>query len=292
MMSTAQVDIKQRTFHPQFTSPDADVILVSSEETSYRVPSFTLRNTCGFFRTLFGQNTSFLQTSNGERNTIEVDESDKVLSKVLSMVCGLYTDTWETVEEIEDALRLVQKWDAPGPLSVIRSAITSPIFLAEPLRLYAIAMKFGWEEEAQLASTQTLALEIFHETYRSDLERLSSHQLMKLLRLHRARRDEFRIMMDGEGMFEAGNSSRALCTGCSEELDNHTWRELKAKMFAEMDRRPLGDTICSLEMEEWPEAGACWEAKCQKVDCGRLNYNKLMTLKDIRSCIDKLVLHV
>jgi hypothetical protein len=64
------------------------------------------------------------------------------------------------------------------------------------------------------------------------------------------------------------------------------------KMFMEMDKRPLGDTLCSLEMEEWPEAVLCWAARCQKPGCGELNYNKLTTLRRIKESIDRLPLHV
>jgi hypothetical protein len=163
------------------------------------------------------------------------------------------------------------------------------MFLSEPLRLYAIATKFGWDEEARIAATQTLSLDLYDEENRSTLERIPSRLLMTLFRLHRSRRDAFKRLLDGDGgLFEAGNSAKCLCPGCGELTDNHTWRELKARMFMEMDKRPLGNTLCGLEMEEWPEAIACWEAKCKH--CGRLNYDKLETLRDIKRCIDTLPL--
>ncbi|KAF8970912.1 hypothetical protein BDZ97DRAFT_1789320 [Flammula alnicola] len=294
MMSTKAAGREPRTYHPQFSSPEADIVLISSEDTAYRVPYFTLRNTCGFFRNLLSSYTPHLgQTAGGDKlQPVEVVEKDKVLTKVLCMICGLHTENWESISEVDDALSLVQKWDAPGPLSIIRCAITAPMFLADPVRLYAITTRFGWDEEARVASTQTLTLNLYDEDIRSDLERVSSRPLMALFRLHRGRRDEFKRLVDCEGRFAAGNSARLLCLGCGEGMSNHTWRELKARMFMEMDRRPLGDTLCGLEMEEWPEAIACWEAKCQKTDCGRLNYNKLSTLRDIKDCVDRLPLHI
>lgn len=281
-----------RTYHPQFNTPDADVTLVSSEETGYRVPHFTLRNTCGYFRNLLSGHSSSLVHEDRTLLFIDVAENDRVLTKVLSLICGLHTEYWESIDEIDDAIILAQKWDAPGPLSIMRGAITAPLFLADPLRLYAIATRMGWGEEAMLASTETLTLNLYDEENRPNLERISSSRLMKLFRLHRERRDRFKALLDSDGLFEAGNAERYLCPGCGEGMSNYTWRELKSKMFMEMDRRPLGDTLCSLEMEDWPEAVACWEAKCQKSDCGRLNYNKLSTLRDIKNCLDKLPSHV
>ncbi|KAF9475574.1 hypothetical protein BDN70DRAFT_813919 [Pholiota conissans] len=274
-----------RACHPQFGLQEADIILISSNDTAYRVPHFTLRNTSGFFRNHLSGYSAGVDT----HPPIEIAESDKVLSKVLCMICGLHTDNWESIDEVDDALALAQKWDAPGPLSTIRGAITAPMFLADPLRLYAIAAKLGWDEETRIAAAQTLSLNLYDEEHRSNLERIPSRSLMALFRLHRKRRDEFKRLVDGDSLnlFEAGNGPKSFCIGCAgEEVDNHTWRELKARMFMEMDRRPLGDTLCGLEMEEWPESIACWEAKCGK--CGRLNYNKLITLRDIRQCISKL----
>ncbi|KAH9475543.1 hypothetical protein JR316_0012658 [Psilocybe cubensis] len=285
-----------RAYHPQFNSPDADVILVSSEDTGYRVPHFTLRNTCGFFRGLLStHNSSLVQPELGDRSfgpIFDVDEKNKVLTKVLSMICGLHSDNWESIDEADDAILLAQKWDAPGPLSIIRSSITAPMFLADPLRLYAITTRQGWLEETMLASTQTLSLNLYDEEHRPTLEKMSASRLMALFRLHRDRRDRFKTFIDSDAIFDAGNAEKYLCPGCGEEMNNHTWRELKTRMFMEMDRRPLGDTLCGLEMEDWPEFIACWEAKCQKADCGRLCYDKLSTLRDIKNCIERLPSHV
>lgn len=65
-------------------------------------------------------------------------------------------------------------------------------------------------------------------------------------------------------------------------------------MFLEIDKRPLGDTLGLVvgETAEWPEAKACWEAKCRKDDCGGLNYDRVATLRQIRNCVDLLPLTI
>jgi hypothetical protein len=74
------------------------------------------------------------------------------------------------------------------------------------------------------------------------------------------------------------------------ELDNRTWEELKHAMFVEMDRRPLGDTIelAVGEGTEWPEAKACWAARCPMDGCGGLNYDRNSTMRQIRHCVECL----
>ena len=41
-----------------------------------------------------------------------------------------------------------------------------------------------------------------------------------------------------------------------------------------------------LEMEEWPESVACWNAKC--ISCDRVLYDKTLTMRVIKECIDQL----
>lgn len=65
-------------------------------------------------------------------------------------------------------------------------------------------------------------------------------------------------------------------------------------MFLEMERRPLGDTLGVVvgETADWPEARACWEARCTKPDCGGLNYDRVATLRQIQACVALLPLTV
>ncbi|KAF9000200.1 hypothetical protein BDQ17DRAFT_682151 [Cyathus striatus] len=270
-------------FHPQFNSPNANVVLKSTEGTYYRVPSFTLCNTCGYFRRLLIPHMQQLVPA----HTIPIDSGDLAVERVLKMICGLENPRWSSFDELESALSLAAKWDATGPISFIRSAITSPTFTEEPLRLYALTTRYVWQEEAEYASELTLTLNLFDEKYKSQLEQLKARDLMALLRLHRQRRDIFSSRIHDMQTFSLGNAETAFCRHCGvHPVNNHTWRELKSRMFLEMDRRPLGDTIYGLDMEEWPESVACWESKCSK--CDGLNYDKLVTLRRLKECIDEL----
>lgn len=199
-------------------------------------------------------------------------------------MCGMEIPKWQSFDEMEHAITLAAKWDAPGPLSVIRSAITASLCLALPIRLYGLSRRFGWEEEAKLAPTYTLKLSLYDTSLRSQLESLSSADLLTLFRFHRLRRDKFESSINSRETFPAGNNPAYLCPGCHRSLDNRSWREFKTKMLSEMDRRPSGDWFSGLEMREWPEEQAVWAAVC----CGRPNYHKAMTLSRLKDCIDNL----
>ncbi|KDQ33704.1 hypothetical protein PLEOSDRAFT_1087921 [Pleurotus ostreatus PC15] len=284
-MESSRPEDTPRTYHPAFASPEANVVLRSAEGTLYRVPSFVLVNTTEFFRNGISPHAT---GTAGNDVLIPVNEKDAILERLLRMLCGLSTSRWQGYDEVEGVLKLAEEWNTPGPLAAIRAAITTPLFLASPLRLFAVATHFGWEEEAKLASRYTLALSLYDEEHQELLQRLPSKDVLALLGLHRKRRDEFKRLLDTETVFDAGNSDPRFCRECGERLDNHTWRELKIRMFMEMDRRPLGDIVGGLDMEEWPEAQACWNAKCGKETCGKPNYDRLVMLQGIQGCIAKL----
>ncbi|KAK7458078.1 hypothetical protein VKT23_009984 [Stygiomarasmius scandens] len=284
------------TYHPKFDSEEGDITLRSLEGTLYRVPSFVLRTTCGFFESMFALLSKSSSNPGNNPNTnsspIPTSQPDKTLSVLLLMISGLEIPMWTSFDDVCSLLQLCESWEAPGPISIIRSSITSPLFLSDPLKLYATATHFGWEEEAKLASTHTLKLNLHDEQYEETLSSLGVGALMRLLRLHRSRRDKMKEMLDDITLFNAGNSGNPTtgdmpsCAGCGMGIDHHEWREFKSRIFWEMDRCAAAEVIGSVEMEDWPETVNCWAAKCK--GCGKFYYDKVITVKKLRECIIRL----
>ncbi|KAJ7467861.1 hypothetical protein B0H11DRAFT_1869458 [Mycena galericulata] len=264
--------------HPSFIDKTADVVLLSTEGTLYLVHSVILRNTSGFFRTML----SLPQPPDAKLpHEIPVGEKDAVMERVLRMMCGLEIPKWASLDEVETVVDLIEKWDALGPLSVVRTAITSSIFADEPLRVYALTARFGWEEEAAAVMVQTLKLELLNEQHDSTLCRLSSRSLLNLVAFHDRCKARFREALDGTELFTAGNDDPREC-GCGTRRDNFPWRILKAKLLSEFNRRPLGDRIL-VDMSGWVESTTCWHAKCPK--CGHHYYDQVSTVGNIKESI-------
>ncbi|KAL0563871.1 hypothetical protein V5O48_018189 [Marasmius crinis-equi] len=281
----------QLKYHPKFDSLEADTVLRSNENTLYRVPSFVLRSTSAFFQSLLSLPTSEANThqhENDDAHPIPIPHPDHQITPVLSMLCGLEIPSWTSFDQVEEILHLIEEWDAPGPLSIIRSSITAPIFLAEPLRLYAIASHFGWEDEIKLSSTCTLDLNLYGEENQEILHRLPPRSLLALMKLHRSRRDTLKAYLDDPEVFHAGNLMSRICDKCFQEVDNSPWRELKSRIFWEMDKNAKGDAVGGWQMEDWLETTACWNARCKKPGCGHLLYGKTDTLNHLRSCMKRL----
>ncbi|KAJ7155756.1 hypothetical protein C8R46DRAFT_1116392 [Mycena filopes] len=275
-MSTAQ-----QNYHPSFSDETADVVLQSAEGTCYRVHSVILRLTSGFFRTML----SLPQPLDAKvPHEIPVGEADAVMERVLRMMCGLEIPRWASFDEVETTLELIEKWDTPGPLSVVRTAIASPLFAAEPLRVYVLTAHFGWEEETKAVLVETLKLGLLDGEYDATLCRLSSRSLLTLVAFHDRCKGRFRDALDGTELFAAGNEEPREC-GCGKRRDNYPWRVLKAKLLSEFNRRPLGDRILT-DMSGWPESAACWRAKCH---CGNLYYDQVSTVGNIKESIKNAI---
>ncbi|KAJ7082657.1 hypothetical protein B0H15DRAFT_785521 [Mycena belliarum] len=275
-------------YHPAFSAA-ADIMLESSDGTLYRIDLYTLRATSGFFNTML----SLPAPEGGHKaEPIPLHAPDDAVEPLLRLMCGMYTHPWRTLDEIEAVLQLAENWDTPGPIAYLRTALDAPKWrTADPIRLYALATHFTWRAEAQRASTAALALDLFAPEHADALARLPAPALVALLRLHRARRDVLRALLDSPDGFLAGNGEPFHCSACAfTPLDNRSWRALKIRLVREIERAPAGEALGVLVggMAEWPETRACWDAKCSRPECGAANYDRIATLKQIRSCVNAL----
>ena len=284
-------------YHPSF-SFDADVVLSSRDGILFSVPSMTLKMTSAWFRTMFtlpqkpppassrSQDRNFAV---GESETIGLDEESSTLEPLLRMICGLEIPTLETWDAVEPVLYAAEKYDMPGPASIMRALLRAPTFTDAPLRLYAAACHFGWAEDARAASTRSLTLNLYDPVHKPSLLRLRTADLYALFALHNERRTQFRARIaDAPFLTDAQLvDTAARCSRCREPLSYVEWRELRHVMLAELERRPSGDTVLS-GLEEWPAALACWATKCKRVSCLSSVYDKALSSKAIKDLLESL----
>lgn len=228
-----------RSYDPAFIEEDANVILASSDGRYYRVPSYTLRTTSGFFR---GMMTLPQGDNQQDEDIIVLDEKSQILGTLLRMIAGLEFPMPKSFDDLEDLLTAADKYDMPGPRVIIRTVITTPLFLEQPLRLYAIVARYGWEEEAKYASKHTLTLSIYKDEHATVLERIPASFLMRLLRLHRQRVIKFKEYITREN----GCFGRQQCPSCHRTTLQTSIGLLVHLMVSEMEQRPDG-------------RGCCWE---------------------------------
>ena len=285
--------------HPAFDSSEADVVLVSRDFVRFRMHSFTLKTTSGWFRSLFSIPRPFssdnvencerrpaLTPSVADPETIHLDEDSSTLEPLFRMISGLSIQPLTSFDTVDALLYVADKYEMPGPVSLMRIAALTPTLAAHPLRLYAAASRCGWTEEAKIASQSTLTMNLWNNDSLEMLAKIDVHSALTLLKLHRSRRDVLRKKLDEHPFVNAGPSTQ--CSRCKRVADHHAWRELKNRIVLEMDSRPLGDTIMNPGLTKWPEAKACWESKCLHEECMTVQYDKDETMRLIKECIDNL----
>ncbi|KAJ3755562.1 hypothetical protein EV360DRAFT_49521 [Lentinula raphanica] len=290
-------------YHPSFDSPAADVVLCASDDVMYRVPSYTLRTTSGFFRAMF---TLPQPNSSLYRIDTPLHEWGCLSTPSSSAQSKSQESSYSCFDTISRLLNLVESWDAPGPLSYLRLGLRNPeLVKRDPFKVFSIASHFGWEYERNWAAQHSLMIDSMSfdsdTDIRHTLECMSSRDLLYLLKLRYKRKEEFEALLDDPDRFSIGNAEEIVCPRCYEALvDNGTWRALKEAMVIELERRPLGDSILGCNVAgmggdcssggilTWPEADACFKATCRTKGCGSVNYDERTTLKLIQSCIDDL----
>jgi len=254
--------VQSRSYDPAFVEDDANIVLQSSDGIYYRVSSYTLRTTSGFFR---GMMT--LPAPSNDQNTDDVivlGETSKVLGTLLRMIGGLAFVRWESIDELEEILAAAEKYDMPGPIATIEVNLTTSIFLEQPLRLYAIAARYGLEEAAKVASKGTLSLSIHDEEHIPILERIPVSYVLRLFRLHQKRKDEFQKLVKQNKTLGV-----ATCSQCGRNFGHGALKGITyfaQCMVSKVDLQPAGNELLDGMWRTWPEASerACWAQHCSQ----------------------------
>jgi hypothetical protein len=106
-------------FHPLFSNVDGDTILgAKGGSVLFRVHSYTLKTTSGWFRTMFSLPQASQST---EADVIFLDEEAVVLEALLRMICGQPILQLESIDMVDSVLFAAEKYDMPGPMSIGQS---------------------------------------------------------------------------------------------------------------------------------------------------------------------------
>ncbi|KAI0778113.1 hypothetical protein BD413DRAFT_608774 [Trametes elegans] len=105
---------------------------------------------------------SLPQSAPQEAEPIRMEESAEVLAALLSIVCGVEAPDLDNADLLQSVLAAADKYEIPMPVSVLRTALFSPI------RLFGLAARMSWGLDAP-----ALFADIFHratEQHRQDDE--------------------------------------------------------------------------------------------------------------------------
>ncbi|KZT06897.1 uncharacterized protein LAESUDRAFT_141611 [Laetiporus sulphureus 93-53] len=265
--------------HPSFCSADSDVVLCSKDNVLFRVHSLTLKTTSGWFNTMF----SLPRESDGFSDVLHLDEDADVLTGLLKMVSGMELPEMGSLDVVESILLAAEKYDMPGPVSIIRSTIAHHLTDANALRIYRLACSRFWKKEAQLASSYTLTLDLCSPAAMAEVSRMDGPAIAKLFLLHRRRRDALKDALDDPAYFSANDFP--ICDACERHLDHVQWISLKYAWLSRSEEAPFGRTTSVAQLHA-PEVLAVVAATCPS--CQKQMYMPAVTLRNLQRVVESL----
>lgn len=188
------------------TPAPSSLTLVSLEGAHYLVDVNALRLHSDFFKMMLTLPIPEHRLTEMRDTPIEVFEHDTTLSQFFHLVEGRPIQL-PRIENAYPILDLVEKWDCPLLLHRIRDHISSShIPRTQPLQFFALAIHFDWKDEARMASTYTLSLNLQAPENAVIMEDLPRRAAQSLVDLRRQRSAQFRRLLDNPTRFPGGNS--------------------------------------------------------------------------------------
>lgn len=223
-----------------------------------------LRTTSGFFRDMLTLPKAVSpKVAAQQSDSIALDETSEVLGPLFRMISGLKYGNLTSSEKFLSILRAAYKYDMEGAVETLRRFTALPDFADQPLKMYALAAQYGWEKEAKAASKCTLAVSIHQEEHDAVLKTIPPEYLLRLLKLHRDRRDQFErstIETSGSAVKCFGMTS---CHHCSQSWSaNGPMVALAYAMVRSLDRRADGEVLLKNGWKSWQDKNLCDTSGC------------------------------
>jgi len=173
-----------------FDAEDADLILRAADGGEFRVHRCILSVASPVFRDMF----TFPQPLDSTHQLPHVDlpEPTKTLDILLRYIYPIPSPKIEDFATLTNVLVSAEKYGAEGVTSRLRTILASSYFLdLDPLRVYAIACRWSFLEEAKLASTHTVYVDLAKqgELCTEEMKYMSGLDYHRLLVLQQARKD-------------------------------------------------------------------------------------------------------
>jgi len=144
-----------------FNWPDGDVILRAahgSDSRDFRVHKLFLSFASPVFKDMFDIPQPSSATSNNIP-IIYIVDPPRAVDLILRFIYPSSPPVVDDLTIISEALSLADKYDIKVARSRLRPSLTE-FAKTEPMRIYAIACRFGFEEEMKIASSHTTSIHL------------------------------------------------------------------------------------------------------------------------------------
>jgi BTB/POZ domain len=166
-------------------SRDPDVVIVASDGVQLRVSKSLLSQASPVFSDMFSVPQP--DSSLAPNDPINLSEPSQTIKLMLSLANSPPTLLLiDSLSEIANLLQAADKYDIKTIQEHAIYSLRQPKFLEnEPLRVYAIASRYGAHDTAVLAAQNTLRYPLMHAAYFSELEMVDGGTIYRVFRFHK-----------------------------------------------------------------------------------------------------------
>jgi BTB/POZ domain len=193
---------------------------------------------------------------------VDLSEGRATLDALLRVIYPIADPKFETLDDLGPVIDAAMKYEITFALTRLRSFLVSPRFLKnQPLRVYAIATHWGFEEEMKTASGYTLGVDIINSPSADTLNNIATAHYRRLLIFHLERAAK------AQQILEDVSPARGTCSACRGYIER--WHEAyKAKAKDELSVRPTSTVVCSFDfiapIADSIEVAECGMSSCRK----------------------------
>ena len=177
----------------QFTADDADIILRTPESKLFRVHKNILSIASSVFRDMLTVPQSPSEsTEEGEFEPpiIDVQDSAEDLEVLLRMIYPVAFPPLTDLDALSNAFVILDKYHTEGLQERLKPLLISHIFLVDdPMRVYAIACRWGFEKEAARAAPYASTVGVSRFTCIDDMRHMSGLDYHRIALLAEERRE-------------------------------------------------------------------------------------------------------
>jgi hypothetical protein len=277
--------------HPAFSMHNGDIVLQSSDFVLFGVHQCILSFSSAVFHEMFllpspappAFSPASVTNTKSRRQPILVSESAMVLDAVLQLLYPMPPPVFDDLSQLVPVLAACIKYELSAACRVVRQSLLSTTFLLrEPVRVFAIACRFGLREEASEASRATLRVNLLEMPPCDELRYVSAYDYHRLLALYQTRGQS------ACGLLSSRSRNCPLsCSGCSPtgagryDYPPRWWMEFERRAKEELRRRPLTDVIFSMRF-----LADCAKAGC--ASCGTSILESFVFMESLKTEIDAL----
>lgn len=263
---------------------ESDLILVSRIEddpTKFRVHRDILASASPFFETMF----SLPQGSSQDKQPVlSLSEPSIVIRALIDFIYPIVDPAIETLDDLLPILAAAVKYDLTDVVRTLGAILVSPQFVQDdPIRVYAIAMRYELEEEARTASRYTFSVNLFDPPLSDDLKHITADAYLRLLILHRERANAAVAMMK--------YSQDVKCMQCNGSAFTKYaipkwWIQFERRAKQELNVRPTTNVVFSQPfLEQAVIASGCKRCKDSVSDSWKFLENLKMRIDELPSTI-------